>query len=178
MNTKQAEDWLLRDKYKGVKSSAFLADCRRLKAGVPLGYVIGYVPFLNTKIYLDSKPLIPRPETEYWTEQAIKSIRAKTDTPPRVLDLCAGPGCIGVAVLKAVPTARVDFVEIDKCHLKTISRNIEANGRSLGSNRIIHSDLFTAVNNQYDFILSNPPYLKSELDKAEPIVKDLSLIHI
>ena len=149
-----------------------MADYRRLKAGVPLGYVIGYVPFLNTKIYLDSKPLIPRPETEYWTEQAIKSIRAKTDTPPRVLDLCAGSGCIGVAVLKAVPTAKVDFVEIDKRHFKTISRNIEANGCSLGNSRVIHSDLFTAVNNRYDFILSNPPYLKSKLDKAEPIVKD------
>ena len=169
MNTKQAEDWLLRDKYKGVKSPAFVADCRELKAGVPLGYVIGWVPFLNTKIYLDSKPLIPRPETEYWTEQAIKSIR--TATSPSVLDLCAGSGCIGVAVFKVVPTARVDLAELDQKHLRTISRNIKANGCPPGNSRIIHSDLFATVNNKYDFILSNPPYLKSDLDKAELAVK-------
>ena len=95
MNTKQAEDWLLKEKYKGVKSRAFLADCQELKAGVPLAYVIGSIPFLDTKIYLDSKPLIPRPETEYWTEQAIKSI--KTVASANVLDLCSGSVCIGVA---------------------------------------------------------------------------------
>ena len=139
----QAETWLLRDKYKGQESSAFLADCQRLSGGVPLGYVIGWVPFLNTKIYLDSKPLIPRSETEHWTEQAINSIWAKENDSLSVLDLCAGSGCIGVAVLKAAPTTMVDFVEIDQKHRQTIRKNIEINAGPAANCHLIQGDLFT-----------------------------------
>jgi len=76
----QELDWLLKEKYHGVESEAFHADCARLATGEPLGYLIGHVPFLNCTIHLDSHPLIPRPETEFWTEQAIAEIihQAKT----------------------------------------------------------------------------------------------------
>ncbi len=60
--------WLLQEKYGGEKSEAFFADCKRLALGEPLGYLIGHTPFLDCTIYLDSKPLIPRAETEFWTE--------------------------------------------------------------------------------------------------------------
>jgi release factor glutamine methyltransferase len=66
--------WLLKEKYKGVESEAFHADVARLRAGEPLAYLIGHTPFLDCTIYLDSHPLIPRVETEFWVEQAIKII--------------------------------------------------------------------------------------------------------
>ena len=101
-------EWLLEEKYSGEKNDAFFADCKRLALGEPLGFLIGHVPFLDTTIYLDSKPLIPRPETEYWTEAVIADIKTNypardlENTPGaeqlRVLDLCAGSGCIGVAI--------------------------------------------------------------------------------
>ncbi len=53
----------------------FEADKERLASGEPLAYVIGYQPFLGLKIYLDSKPLIPRPETEWWTEQLLDALQ-------------------------------------------------------------------------------------------------------
>lgn len=70
----QDKKWLLEEKYKGIPSAEYEADLRRLEAGEPLAYVIGSIPFCHTKIFLESKPLIPRPETEYWTMKAIEDI--------------------------------------------------------------------------------------------------------
>ena len=68
------ERWLLEEKYAGDRTSAFEVDRERLACGEPLGYVIGWQPFLGLKINLDSHPLIPRPETEWWTEQLLSSL--------------------------------------------------------------------------------------------------------
>jgi HemK-like putative methylase len=114
----------------------------------PLAYIIGDQPFLGLKIYLDSKPLIPRPETEWWTEQLIAAIletsasdgerheqifSRKLCVPKnrgdefRFLDLCAGSGAIGCAALARLPNAQVYFGEIDSAHEKTILKNIREN---------------------------------------------------
>jgi len=126
----------------------------------PLAYRIGDVPFLDTTIYLDSRPLIPRPETEYWVAEALKEIRMYARIS--VLDLCAGSGCIGVAVLTAAPNTRVDFVEIDPGHHTTIAKNILENGIDPSRTRIYGGDLFAEImktSDRYDFILTNPPYI-------------------
>ncbi|MFA7302386.1 MAG: peptide chain release factor N(5)-glutamine methyltransferase [Candidatus Paceibacterota bacterium] len=68
--------WLLEEKYGGAKSPAYEADLARLKAGEPVAYVIGHQPFLGLEIYLDSHPLIPRPETEWWTERMLSAAGA------------------------------------------------------------------------------------------------------
>ncbi len=160
--------WLLNDKYNGIESEAFYADVKRLESGVPLAYLIGWQPFCGTKIYLDSHPLIPRPETEYWTKFAIDEIQKYKH--PRVLDLCAGSGCVGVAVLKAVPDSVVDFVEIDESHNATILKNIRENGIGENRVRIFGGSLFEKITTsagmtpqQYDFILTNPPYIDPNL---------------
>ncbi len=165
--------WLLRDKYQGVVSPEYVADCARLERGEPLAYVIGWVPFLDTRIRLDSKPLIPRPETEWWTAKAIEQMRAGAPDPS-VLDLCAGSGAIGVAVGKALPFARIDFAEIDPVHRTTITENICDNGLDFQRARVLIGDLFAAVppGTQYDVILTNPPYIDPALDRAEASVKE------
>lgn len=165
---RQEEQWLLNEKYKGEKTPDFLADFKQLKAGIPLAYLIGHVPFLGCQIYLDSKPLIPRPETEYWVEKAIKEVKGGN----RVLDLCAGSGCIGVAVAKSLPTVQVDFAELDESHHPTIRKNLEANGLEISKSKIFGGDLFEKISEKYDFILSNPPYIDPALDRTEDGVKN------
>ena len=171
----QEEKWLLQEKYIGEKSEAFFADCQKLKAGIPLAYLIGYIPFLNAKIYLDSKPLIPRPETEYWVEKSITEIKKRTETnkDARILDLCAGSGCIGVAVLKNCSDLTLDFIELDKKHRTTIEKNCLTNELNSERYKILIGDLFSPLTDEkYDFILSNPPYIDPLLDRAEKSVKD------
>lgn len=168
----QEIEWLLQEKYSGQQTDEFFADCRALALGQPLGYLIGHVPFLDTIIFLDSKPLIPRPETEFWVEKAIAEI--KTATPasetPLILDLCAGSGCIGVAVAKAIEDAKVDFCEIDATHLPTIEKNLVQN--DINTNRIVtkHSNLFEEFSGTYHFILTNPPYIDMDLRRTDASV--------
>ncbi len=165
--------WLLQDKYAGIKTPEFKKDAQKLKAGIPLAYVIGWVPFLKTKIWLDSRPLIPRPETEYWVEKAISEIKTRGSTSSLgILDLCAGSGCVGVAVLKAIPNAKVAFVEIDKSHHETIKKNILENGVGLSRAKIIGGNLFENVTEKYDFILTNPPYIDPRL--AERVTESVT----
>lgn len=178
------EQWLLEEKYNGEKTEGFFSDRERLQAGEPLAYIIGHVPFLGVTIFLDSpqvcqkdaegqactRPLIPRPETEYWVHEAIQEIKLSHMAAPRVLDLCAGSGCIGVATQKALPHAHVDFAEREIRHHDTIRRNIERNGLDPKKNGILGGDLFEHIPGQYDYILTNPPYIDEALKRVDPEV--------
>ena len=157
------KQWLLKEKHDDIESEAFWDNAKRLEGGEPLAYIIGYVPFLNTIIYLDSKPLIPRTETEFWVEKAIAEMKKCGDSV-HVLDLGAGSGCIGVAVLKTLPDTHVDFVEVDEAHHPTILKNMKANNIDTARTRIIGGDLFENVSGAYDFILTNPPYVDPNLE--------------
>lgn len=184
--------WLLKEKYQGVENEAFQDDCVRLEDGVPLAYLIGSIPFLDCTIHLDSHPLIPRPETEYWVEQAINTIKSASSrrdlelgdgrglaSPLKVLDLCAGSGAIGVAVAKAIPEATVTFTEIDPAHLPTIEKNILSN---LSVNRkvipeqysVLVSNLFDDLKRDmcFDYILTNPPYIDASANTVDDNVAE------
>lgn len=166
----QDEVWLLKEKYNGEETAEFMADCARLAAGEPLGYVIGNVPFLGCTIWLDNCPLIPRIETEFWVEKVIvtvdaqmpgtqqvlaqsifaadASLQASVRQPVRILDLCAGSGAIGVAVARHVPEAIVDFAEIDDRLLPTIEKNIAVNEIDTKRCRVLQSDLFSSISHK------------------------------
>jgi release factor glutamine methyltransferase len=169
-NVLQEEAWLLRDKYHGERTPAYEVDCERLRRGEPLAYVIGWVSFLNTRIHLDSYPLIPRPETEHWVEKAIAKM---PESPLQVLDLCAGSGAIGVTVAKARSEARVDFAELDATHHRTIIDNVCNNGIEFSLTRVFGGNLFEhiPVGTTYHYILSNPPYIDPSLDRTDENVK-------
>ncbi|HYF29121.1 MAG TPA: methyltransferase, partial [Candidatus Paceibacterota bacterium] len=157
MSIPSAEDVkaLIRDKYDGVESSALAGDIARLAAGEPLAYVIGWVPFLGLRIDLSSRPLIPRPETEYWTEVLIGELKKRR--VPRVLDLCAGSGAIGLAVAKHVPGATVSFGELELAHTAQIRKNLELNG--VGGT-VRRGNLFAPFfDERFDVIATNPPYV-------------------
>lgn len=171
--------WLLREKYSNKKSADFFADCARLESGEPLAYIIGYIPFVGASIRLDSKPLIPRPETEYWVEKALTHIKhhaTNSKSPLRILDLCAGSGAIGIAIVANEPSVLVDFVEIDPTHTTTIQQSLELNHINPSRTRVFVGDLFSPLlpltpRPLYDYILCNPPYVDPLLDRTELSVK-------
>jgi release factor glutamine methyltransferase len=158
-------NWLLRDKYQGKKTRAFLADLERLKNGEPLDYVIGWRDFLGCRIDLSERPLIPRVETEFWTEQAIKKIKTKIKKSPlKVLDIFSGSGCVGLAVIKHCTQTHVTFADDKEKCLKQIKKNLNINNIERKKVSIKKSDIFFSLSSsaRFDFILANPPYVPME----------------
>jgi release factor glutamine methyltransferase len=169
--------WLLTEKYQGVKSEAFYTDCKRLILGEPLAYLIGFIPFLDCTIWLDSRPLIPRAETEFWVERTIETLKNGTtlslgldEKSIRVLDLCAGSGCIGIALAKALPTAHISFSEIDASHIPTIEKNLTENGIPPERYAIFQTSLYQNIPDMFDVILCNPPYIDKSLNRTDESV--------
>ena len=148
---------LARDKYEGVASQITAEDRARLALGEPLAYVIGWVPFLGLSIHLDSHPLIPRPETEGWAEELTREIGNR---PLRVLDLCAGSGAIGLAILSRCPRATVYFGEVSDAHADLIRKNLTVNDLDPSRAVIAVGDLLRPFPYQkFDMIATNPPYI-------------------
>ncbi len=144
-------------------------DIARLASGEPLAYVIGNVPFLGLTIDLFSHPLIPRPETEWWTEELAAHI---ADKPVRVLDLCAGSGAIGLALLSRCPAAQVSFGELMEEHDAVIRKNLNDNGLDAARADIRIGDLFTPFAAEtFDIIATNPPYIPAARSLEESVIK-------
>ncbi|MEK9134832.1 MAG: HemK family protein methyltransferase [Patescibacteria group bacterium] len=120
--------------------------------------------FLNCQIDLREKVLIPRIETEFWVEKALKRLSFQKEAKPlKALDIFAGSGCIGVAVLKNIKNSRVDFVDIYEGAIKQIKINLKLNRISPKRYKIYKSDLFEKIRRKkYDVIFANPPYIATE----------------
>jgi release factor glutamine methyltransferase len=131
-------------------------------------YARGWVPFLDCKIFLDSRPLIPRSETEFWVQKFLDENRRGT---AKILDLFSGNGCIGIAVLKHAPNATVDFGEIETRHFPTIEKSLKENRASDVRFRFLKTDVWSGITGRYDFILANPPYLDESATIAKSVRK-------
>ena len=155
--------WLVKEKYGGVMNEAAQIDIARIKQGEPVAYVIGFVDFLGCKIDLSKRLLIPRLETEFWVEQVIGDINKDTSARIKCLDMFAGSGCIGIAVLKNVPSTTVDFVDCDARAITQVAINCKLNDIDVSRRQIIKSNMFEHVNDlSYDYIFANPPYIAEE----------------
>ena len=169
-------EWLLKEKYNGIQTPEFVLDTIRIEQGEPIDYVIGFSKFFGTHIDLEYKPLIPRTETEYWVEKAIQQIKNKfSDSEIYVLDMFAGSGCIGIAVLKHVPNAHVDFVDIDETTAQQIKKNLKLNNISQNRYRIFTSNIFESIDTEatYDAVFANPPYI----DKSRNMTDDSVMMY-
>lgn len=164
---------LIRDKYHGDAEADVSGDIERLTAGEPLAYVIGWIPFLGLDIFLDSHPLIPRPETEWWAELLVEHLKVRfADNPFTLLDVCAGSGAVGLAVLKNCPNATVSFGELSPAHAALIEKNIKVNALDASRAIVRSGDLFAPfLHETFDILAANPPYIPA--DRAlEPSVTD------
>lgn len=140
---------------------------RRLSQHEPLQYIEGKVTFLDCNIAVDKRVLIPRPETEELTSKVIEHL-AKDSQPLKILDLCCGSGCIGIAIKKKLPLCDVYGSDISRDALEVARNNSRQNCMAVN---FIESDLFNNLKGmQFDYIICNPPYIgeheKTALDAS------------
>ncbi len=153
---------IIRDKYDGTSPTQeeLAVDITRLMDGEPIDYVIGWKPFLNMKIDLSYKPLIPRVETEYWVDSALEDIKRRFgDSTMRVLDLFCGSGCIGLAALSRLSNASVVFADSDERMGEQVARSATINGIDTLRFSFMTSDIFSNISGTYDVVFANPPYI-------------------
>lgn len=135
---------------------------KRLK-GEPLSKIIKQKGFWNDIFYTNENTLDPRADTEILVEAILDDYNFMKNNNINFIDLCSGTGCIGLSILKELPNSHCTFIDISEEAMKINQLNADLLKLTTRSKFLI-SDLLTNPNlnmNDNDFIVSNPPYIKS-----------------
>jgi len=149
-------------------------DVARILAGEPLAYVMGEWEFYGMTLTVDRNVLIPRDDTCAVTALAIRQALF-LENAPRILDLCTGSGCIGLAIAARVKDARVTLADISRQALAVAKKNIVDHRMSSHVSCVAADALGkpAAFLGKFDMIVSNPPYITSrEMEELPHSVKD------
>ena len=150
---------------------AYLA---RMAKGEPLAYILGEWEFYGLKLYVTPDVLIPRDDTCALAQLAIRQALF-LDQNPRILDLCTGSGCIGIAIASRVKDAKVTLADLSREALAVAKKNVVAHHMT-GRVSCVQADALgepPAFLGQFDMIVSNPPYISAEeMQSLEISVKD------
>jgi len=132
---------------------------QRLATRKPLAYLLKEAWFCGLPFYVDERVLVPRSPIAELIRNGFDPL---VKTPPkRVLDLCAGSGCIGIACALAFEDAEVVLSDISEDALAVSRVNVERHGVQ-GRVRLVQSDLFDTVEGRFDLIVTNPPYVAQD----------------
>lgn len=172
---------LRKEKHQGRETHAFLDDVIALAHGEAFEYLLGEVMFCNAKVDLSLRPMIPRPETEYWVKQMIEQTIDKRQettevhemaTPFRALDLFSGSGNVGLAILKNIPGTTVDFIEYDPKLKEQIEISVMKNKIDQSRVKVMEGDSWEGATGVYDLITAVPPYVPPQM--KEEVMQELS----
>ncbi len=142
---------------------------KRLEQGEPVQYIVGDVDFYGNIIKVNKNVLIPRPETEELVEKTNKLIKEVFQNKElKILDIGTGSGCISISLKKLIPESNVTACDISEKALEVASANAISNNTPI---EFIKSDIFSNINDKYDCIISNPPYIRYD-EEIMDIVKN------
>ena len=147
---------------------------QRVLSGEPLAYILGQWDFYGMTLVVTPDVLIPRDDTCAVAELAIRQALF-LNSNPRILDLCTGTGCIGLAIASRVKDAKVTCADISKEAMAVAKKNITLQ-KMTGRVSCVQADALqapAAFLGKFDMIVSNPPYITSqEMTELPPSVKD------
>jgi len=126
---------------------------KRIEQRIPVAYLLKEAWLDGLAFHVDRRVIVPRSHIAF----LLKDLRIK---PRRILDLCTGSGCLAILAARAFPRARVDASDISAAALTVARENVRRH-RLQKRIRVLRSDLFENLNERYDLIVSNPPYVST-----------------
>lgn len=154
----------------------FKQDISKLCEHIPIQYVTKKQEFMGIEFYVDENVLIPQPDTEILVEEVVNICRGRSCDCPhkkiKILDLCTGSGAIGISLAKNIDNCEMTLSDISINALNIATKNcnnivgVDAYIDPHKNIKIIQSDLFENIEGKFDIIVSNPPYIKSDVIKT------------
>lgn len=135
---------------------------------IPLQHLTGTQDFMGLNFIVNEHVLIPRQDTEILVEEVMRNLHDGM----RVLDMCTGSGCILLSLLHYSNDTTGVGADLSEQALEVAKRNAEKTGLSERA-EFVHSDLYEAIGERFDLIVSNPPYIRTEvIETLMPEVRD------
>lgn len=141
------------------KEKEYKSAIQKMIEGYPLQYITNHQEFMKLDFYVNEKVLIPRADTEITVEEVISY--AKDKEKLKILDLCTGSGAIAVSLGKYINNCEITAVDISDKALEIAKKN--AINNDVKNIKFVLSDLFENIEEKFDIIVSNPPYIKKEV---------------
>ncbi len=145
---------------------SYLNKINDIKNGMPIQYITNKQEFMKLNFYVDKNVLIPQPDTEILVEKAIE-ICNNHGNDIKILDLCTGSGAIGISIAKNIKNAKVYATDIKNTVIDIAKQNAKQN--NVDNIEFIVSDMFENIQEKdFDIIVSNPPYIETDVIKTLP----------
>ena len=147
------DDELVEEKYE----KDFFDKLELLKDGMPIQYIINKQEFMGLEFYVDDNVLIPQPDTEILVEEILDKVKSGD----KILDLCTGSGAIGISIgaIKKDYNLKLCLSDVSNFALDIARKNAKKHNVEA---EFIESDLFENINDEFNIIVSNPPYIELE----------------
>ena len=170
LNRKREEILLnANNKLRNIDITKFNSYLLRRYQKEPIAYILGYKHFWKYKFLINKSVLIPRPDTELVIEETLRYL--PIDKSKKILDIGTGSGCIIVSLLKERPNCVATAIDISKKAINVAKTNAKLHQLENKIN-FINIDIDKYKSNNYDFIISNPPYINIvELSRLDDDVK-------
>jgi len=127
----------------------------------PVAYISGKAWFMSMEFSVDESTLIPRPETEELVEEVLAALKNIPSEKIKILDLCTGSGCIGIAAANYDNRVTAILSDFNPACVNIAKNNVQKHGL-VNRVSVIESDLYKGIpKNKFDIITANPPYIPS-----------------
>lgn len=140
------------------QEKTFWKGIKQLEEKLPLAYITHHKEFMGLDFYVDENVLIPRPDTEILIETVLK--KCSEIKTRKILDLCTGSGAIAISIAKYLAQSEVSGIDISPKAIEVAKRNAKQNGVPVS---FWQSDLWEEIEGEWDVIVSNPPYIETEV---------------
>lgn len=145
---------------------------KHIKEDVPLSHLVGFEYFYDRKFKVTKDVLSPRMETEELIYRVVEYVKSTKKNNLKILDLCTGSGIIAITLKKELSQFSIDVVasDISEEAIKVAKENAQSHDATI---KFIKSDIFNNIDNKFDIIVSNPPYIdrKDEVTMQDNVLK-------